>query len=177
MLDACGVQDLIEENFLGQGMEHVVGVLPQHARVIKDYDTFLFNEDTGEMAFKPTDSLFDYLTDHLLANRVFGDDLLLEGFYSVDENLHIVLSQPFILGHHKTQNLLISSLEERGLKHEKNTQFSVDGGDAGPLRVTDMHEDNVIFDKAGNAFVIDVHFRFSSRTDRIAALKVLGLYD
>jgi hypothetical protein len=37
------------------GIEHNVVVLPQERIVIKDYDTRLFNEETGEVFYKPAE--------------------------------------------------------------------------------------------------------------------------
>jgi hypothetical protein len=45
MLDAGTVQSIIKNNFLGQGIEHIVGLLHEQRRVVKDYDTRLFNEE------------------------------------------------------------------------------------------------------------------------------------
>lgn len=40
--------------------------------MLKAYNTRLIDEETGDMAFKPTDSLFDYITDHMLVNYILG---------------------------------------------------------------------------------------------------------
>ncbi len=144
-------------------------------RALKDYDPRTFNDETGEVFFKPTDSLFDYLSDHQIVNHVFGDDVRREGFYEHDGSLHVVVSQPFINGRHDKSSAFISRLEQAGLQHDTGSRFFVDGGPAGILQVIDMHEDNVLFDRLGQAYVIDVHFRFPSRAARIEALKALGL--
>ena len=63
------------------------------------YDTRQFNEE-GYPLNKPTDCLFDYLTDHLLANHLFGDDIRLRGLFEDDGAVHVLITQPFIHGHH-----------------------------------------------------------------------------
>lgn len=47
---------------LARGLEHEVAVIRQEGLVIKDYDTRQFNEN-GYPLGKPTECLFDYLTD------------------------------------------------------------------------------------------------------------------
>lgn len=47
-------------------------------RVIKDYDPRLLDEDTLEIFYKPTDSLFDYLNmGHMLSIKDFGEQFKL----------------------------------------------------------------------------------------------------
>ncbi len=88
-----------------------------------------------------------------------------------------MISQPFIDGRHGEKATLIQHLEELGLQALPNNRFRVDGGPAGPLTITDAHEDNVLFDRAGASYLIDVHFRFESRQARLKALQDLGLWD
>jgi len=72
-------------------------------------------------------------------------------------------------------------LEAQGMIHEKpgsnKASFWIDGGPAGQVLVTDVHEDNVIISSSGVAHPIDVHFTFPSRAARLEALKLLGLWD
>ncbi|MEN3942990.1 hypothetical protein WJU23_16955 [Prosthecobacter sp. SYSU 5D2] len=177
ILDAKGVTGLIEKNFLDSGMEHRVGVLIDRGLVLKSYDPRDFNPHTGDIFYKPTDSLFDYLTDHLLSNFVFGDDVHLEGFYEEEETWFIVISQPFIDGRHIQKDALVKVLEDKGLRDSGSNQFKVDGGEAGDLTVTDIHEGNVLFDTDEAAYVIDAHFKFESREARLMALMALGLWE
>ncbi|HEY1081439.1 MAG TPA: hypothetical protein VGE29_04210, partial [Prosthecobacter sp.] len=125
MFDARGVTKLIEDDFLGFGMEHRVGVLRSSLRVLKSYDPRDFIEEEGEVLNKPTDSLFDYLTDHLLSNYLFGDDVRLEGFYKVREALFIVISQPFIAGKHARLKVMTAALEKLGLRSLGHNRFEV----------------------------------------------------
>lgn len=183
MLDAKEVHGLFEtaENFLGRGLEHTVAVLRDEGRVIKDYDTRLFNEETGEVFYKPAELVFDYLTDHLLANHFFGDDIVLKGFYEEQGSLHVVITQPFIEGNHPAWPELVELLERQGLEHESpgtaRARFWVDGGPAGRVLVTDVHEDNVIVGRTKMAYPIDVHFAFGGRTARMNALRTLRLLE
>ena len=182
ILDRVGIQRLIGLNPLPPGLEHTVGVLRASKRVLKDYDTWLIDEDTGEMAFKPTDSLFDYLTDHLLANHIFGDDIRLEGFYMAEADLHIVVSQPFVEGYRiESSSEFVEKLERQGLRQRTPSatpsNFYIDGGAADRLLITDLTEDNALYaDATGLLHPIDIHFKFPSRKARLIALNALGLY-
>lgn len=183
MMDAGGVKRLIQEEFVGRGMEHEVGGVHDQKRVLKDYDPKEFDEETGETFFKPTASVFDYLTDLMLANHLFSDDLKLEGFYEEGNNLHIVISQPFVQGQHpKEWEALVENLQRQGLQHEfpgtVKARFLVDGGPAGQIRVTDVHEDNVIMSPLTKmAHLIDVHFSLGGREARLGVLRALGLWN
>ena len=136
---------------------------------------------TFETFFKPAPLLFDYLTDHLLANHFFGDEIRLEGFFEEQANLQVVISQPFISGRHPVWQQLVEVLEAQGMIHEKpgsnKASFWIDGGPAGQVLVTDVHEDNMIISSSVVAHPIDVHFTFPSRAARLEALKLLGLWD
>lgn len=181
MLDPGEIHRLFEvpENILGRGMEHIVAVLRDEGRVVKDYDTRLFNEETGEVFYKPAELVFDYLTDHLLANHLFGDDVVLKGFYEEQDSLHVVITQPFIEGRHPSWDELVTLLEQQGLMHENpgttKARFWVDAGEAGKVLATDVHEDNVIISRTKIAHPIDVHFAFGGREPRLEALKKLKL--
>jgi hypothetical protein len=177
MMDARSIQDIIARDPLKPGIEHQVGVLRDVTRVIKDYDTRRYNEATGEVFYKPTDSLFDYLTDLLLANHLFGDDIRLEGFCLSDESLHVIISQPFIEGRHVDGITLVQQMTQQGLvPAHKHGRFIIDAGPAGPLTVTDLHEDNAVLGTQSQLLhPIDVHFIFPGREARLSALKSLDL--
>lgn len=149
-------------------------------RVFKIYDTRKFDE-TGYPLFKPTDSIFDCLTDLMLANHLFGDDIQLEGFDEMEGYLRIFISQPFVEGRHPSWDELVEKVEAQGMAHEGQgagrSRFWIDGGLAGVVRVTDVHEDNVIVNAKTNwAHLIDVHFALGSRESRLQALRALGLW-
>ena len=125
--------------------------------------------------------MFDYLTDLILCNHLFGDDLRLEGFYEEKGLLHVIISQPFLDGIHPDWSTLVAKLEDQGLLQQEagstKGRFWVDAGPAGRLLVTDAHEDNVIINpKTKRAELIDVHFSFGSREARIRALRALDLF-
>lgn len=182
MLGAGRVESLSKGEFVGKGLEHEVRLMFGRDRVMKDYDPRTIDLDTGETFFKPTDSVFDYLTDLMLANHFFGDDLRLEGFYETATGcLHVVISQPFVEGRHPSWDELVKKMEAQGLVHEGQgagtSRFWLDGGPAGLIRVTDVHEDNVILNEETNwAHVIDVHFSFPGREARVKAMEALGLW-
>lgn len=168
-----------ERNCFKPGLEHKVAVLRDEGRVIKDYDSRSFDAETGEVFFKPAELVFDYLTDHLLANHFFGDDIQLKGFYEAGKALHVVITQPLVQGKHPTWSRLVEQLGLQGMEQESpgsgRANFWIDGGPAGRVLVTDVHEDNVIIGHAQMAYPIDVHFKFASRAARLEALKSLGL--
>lgn len=181
MLDGDRVRERMARNPLHGGLEHEVGVLREERRVMKVYDPRELDEDTWEVFYKPSGSLFDYLTDLMLSNHLFGDDLQLEGFYKEKSHLRVVISQPFVDGTHPDWLTLVGKLEEQGLLQEKpgSTQgrFWVDAGPAGRLLVTDVHEDNVIINpRTGRAELIDVHFSAGGRESRVQVLEALGLW-
>ena len=179
MLELSTIQGFIEQDFIGSGIEHRVAAHREKNRVIKIYDPREIDEQTGETFYKPAALLFDYLTDHLLSNHLFGDDLCLEGFYEDQGNLHLVISQPFVRGKHPSWSQLVDLMQAQGLEHESpgttKAKFWVDAGDAGRVLVTDVHEDNVIVMASGRGHPIDVHFSFPSRQARIEALTTLGI--
>jgi len=166
---------------VGRGMEHVVVALSERGAVLKDYDPRVFDEETFEVFYKPAELLLDYLTDHILANHFFCDDIRLEGFYRDSGCLHLLLTQPFIHGKHPSWREMVELLDVRGLIQEKQgsnqSRFWVDGGPAGTILVTVVHEDNVIVANTGVAHPIDVHFSFPGRSARIEALRRLGLWE
>lgn len=169
-MDAEKIRQFFRENSMKGGSEHRVA-LWKGRKVLKDLD----------IQSKATESLFDYLTDHLLANHFFSDDVCLEGFYQHDSRLHIVISQPFIEGKHPLWRDLIQGLVRQGLVHEnpqsKLPTFLIDGGSAGIITVMDLHENNVIVAKRGGILhPIDAHFYFDDQAARVEALTKLGLY-
>ena len=181
MLDGELVRKRLTQNPLYGGLEHEVGVLREERRVMKVYDPRELDEDTWEVFYKPAGSLFDYLTDLMLCNHLFGDDLRLEGFYEESNHLRVVISQPFVDGTHPDWRTLVEKLEGQGLLQEKpdstQARFWIDAGPAGRVLVTDVHEDNVIINpRTGRAELIDVHFSLGGRESRIQVLQALGLW-
>ncbi|RYG57195.1 hypothetical protein EON80_28540 [bacterium] len=172
MLDVVTIRNLFERNKLRGGSEHRVALLREHQRVIKDLNVRL----------TATETLFDYLTDLLLANHLFGDANHLEGFFVDARNLHIITSQPFVEGTHPDWETLKAGLAARGLRHEaplsKIPNFVLSTKEVGDIHVFDLHEDNVIHGGASDRMEpIDAHFYFDSVSDRIAALQALGLWE
>ncbi|SKA94882.1 hypothetical protein SAMN02745166_02230 [Prosthecobacter debontii] len=141
----------MKEHVMKGGSEHRVA-LWRGTRVLKDL----------AVQAQATESLFDYLTDHLLANHLFGDDVCLEGFFEDDRMLHIVVSQPLVVGRHPVWRELVEGLSRQGLILENP-------GSKLPVF-------NVIVAKEGG-FIhpIDAHFYFDDQAARIDALKRLGI--
>ena len=125
------------------------------------------------------DCLTDPFHTYLKRFKLFQTCLVLT-FHLVESHLHVLLSQPFIAGCHPDWEEMVARLENQGLMHERQgsqmSRFWVDGGEAGRILVTDVHEDNVIVTSSGAAHPIDVHFSFRSRDARLLALQKLGLW-
>jgi len=137
MLDAGGARAVMEAGRLRGGNEHAVA-LGDGDRVLKDLDAHRI----------ATESLFDHLTDHLLACHFFGDDIALEGFYQHEGRLHMVCSQPFIKGRHPGWEELVRGMERQGWRHaapgSRIPSFVFADDSAGEIEVIDLHENNVV---------------------------------
>ncbi len=105
-MDPEAVEALFEANPMRGGKEHRVAYLPDNGRVVKD-------ADVDALA---TESLYDYLTDLLLSNHYFDDDLQMLGCYEDGERLHLVTSQPYVDGTHPEWAELKSGLVGQGLR-------------------------------------------------------------
>ena len=89
-MDSAPLKALFAARPMRGGKEHRVAFLPDEERVIKDADVHAL----------ATESLYDYLTDLLLSNHYFDDDLQILGFYEEEERLHLIISQPYVDGTH-----------------------------------------------------------------------------
>lgn len=151
------------------GREHQVAYLPAQGRVIKDADLHAL----------ATESIYDYLTDLVLSNHYFEDDLQLIGCYENLGRLHVVISQPYVDGVHPSWDELKAGLVRQGLRdpHPRSLggNFIIDDETLGEVDVFDLHVNNVIQDTTGWLHPIDAHFYFDDRVSRIRALKMLGL--
>lgn len=151
------------------GREHRVALLIHEERVIKDAD----------MQALATESVYDYLTDLLLSNHFFNDDLQMLGCYDVDGRVHLVTYQPYVDGDHPDWIELKAGLVRQGLRdpypNSQGGNFIIDDEAVGEVDVFDLHVNNVIRDKTGWLNPIDAHFYFTDRAARMLALKSLGL--
>lgn len=151
------------------GKEHRVALLISEDRVIKDAD----------MQALATESVYDYLTDLLLSNHFFNDDLQMLGCYEVDGRVHMVTSQPYVDGDHPKWTELKGGLVKQGLRdpypNSQGGNFIIDDETIGEVDVFDLHVNNVIRDEAGRLNPIDAHFYFDDRAARMSALQALGL--
>lgn len=151
------------------GKEHRVAYLASEDRVVK----------IAVAQALVTESLHGYLTDLILSNFYFDDDLQLLGCYQDRGRLHIVTTQPYVDGQHPDWDELKTGLMEQGLRDpnpfSKSGAFIIDDEVAGEIDVYDLHTNNVIRDSKGWLNPIDAHFYFDDRPSRMAALKALGL--
>ena len=163
------VMSLREANPMRGGKEHRVGWLPNQNLVLKV-------ADARKLA---TESLFDYLSDLLLSNHLFDDEIQLLGGMMEGGRLQIVITQPYIDGIHPDWEELKASLIRQNLRDPApralGGNFILDHDLLGEVDVFDLHPNNVIQDTTGWLHPIDAHFYFDNRPARIAALKALGL--
>lgn len=168
-LSADEVRNLLNANAMKGGKEHRVAFLPNEGRVLKAADARML----------ATESLFDYLTDLLLSNYFFDDDLQLLGCCTETGRLQIITSQPYIDGIHPEWAELKSGLVRQKLRNPAPNSlggnFIIDDELLGEVDVFDLHPNNVIQDSSGWLNPIDAHFYFDNRATRITALQKLGL--
>ncbi len=159
----------LQNDALKGGKEHRVALLPDQNIVLKV-------ADARKLA---TESLFDYLSDLLLSNHFFDDEIQLLGGTLEGERLQIVITQPYIDGIHPEWEELKAGLIRQNLRdpapRAKGGNFLLDHDQLGEIDVFDLHPNNVIKDATGWLHPIDAHFYFDNRAARIATLKTLGL--
>jgi hypothetical protein len=169
LMQPAAVQTLLSGNAMRGGKEHRVAYLPDEGRVIKDADVHAL----------ATESLYDYLTDILLSNYYFVDDIQILGCYQLNDRLHLVTSQPYVDGTHPDWPELKDGLVKQGLRdptpRSQGGNFIIDDEAVGDVDVFDLHVNNVIRDKTGWLHPIDAHFYFHDRAARMAVLRSLGL--
>jgi hypothetical protein len=168
-MEAAAVKAVFAARPMRGGKEHRVAFLPDEERVIKDADVHAL----------ATESLYDYLTDLLLSNHYFDDDLQILGFYEDGGRLHLVISQPYVDGTHPDWEELKAGIVAQALRdptpRSQGGNFIIDDDVLGEVDVFDLHVNNVIRDATGWLHPIDAHFYFDDRAARVAALKKLGL--
>ncbi|WP_146848968.1 hypothetical protein [Brevifollis gellanilyticus] len=168
-MKAEAVREMLEANPMKGGKEHRVAFLVDQKRVFKV-------ADARRLA---TESIFDYLTDLVLSNHYFDDDIQLEGFCQEGDRLLVITTQPYISGIHPDWTELRAGLARHKLcdpaPRSFGGNFIFDDGVLGEVDVFDLHPNNVIQDKNGWLNPIDAHFYFHDREARIAALSKLDL--
>jgi hypothetical protein len=168
-MEPTAVNALLAARPMRGGKEHRVAFLLDEERVIKDADVHAL----------ATESLYDYLTDLLLSNHYFDDDLQMLGFYEDGGRLHLVISQPYVDGTHPDWEQLKAGLVAQALRdphpRSQGGNFIIDDDQLGEVNVFDLHVNNVIRDATGWLHPIDAHFYFDERVARVAALEMLGL--
>ena len=168
-MHASAVKALLEANPMRGGKEHRVAYLQDEGRVVKVADVHAL----------ATESLYDYLTDLLLCNRFFDDDIQMLGCYEAGERMNLVISQPYVNGTHPDWTELKAGLVAQGLRdpapRSQGGNFIIDHDVLGAVDVFDLHVNNVIRDASGWLHPIDAHFYFDDRAARNVALQQLGL--
>ena len=140
-MNPAAVKALFDAYPMRGGKEHRVAYLPDEGRVIKDADVQAL----------ATESLYDYLTDLLLSNYYFDDDLQMIGCYEDGERLHFIHSQPYVDGTHPDWAELKAGLVAQGL-HDPHPRcqggnFTLDDDLLGEVDVFDLHGDMLYSDR------------------------------
>ncbi len=155
VMDGAKITAWMDSHKIQPGREHRVAFDTAAARVVK---TVAVNEvkTVGADGSMIPSTPYAYLTDHLISNLLWNDDITLEGFYHapVTGSLHIVISQPFILGHHPTTEKL------------RQWQAAQTHG----ISMLDVKPANAIEDAQGQIHPIDFHYHFPDEARRAAAL-------
>jgi hypothetical protein len=163
------VIQLHEANPMIGGREHRVAGLPELDLVLKDADVQAL----------ATESIFDYLTDLMLSNHYFDDEIQLLGGYDLPGRFHLLSTQPFVDGSHPDWLELKPGLVAQGLLDPfpgaLGGNFILQDEILGPVDVFDLHVNNVIRDASGWLNPIDAHFYFDDRATRILAMQRLKL--
>ncbi|WP_050025197.1 hypothetical protein [Verrucomicrobium sp. BvORR034] len=132
-----------------------------------------------------TSTVYEYLTDHMLANRFLGDQVELEGFFMApsrarpEENvLHIVVSQPWVKGSHPNHDDIVRHASDLGMREDppnsRSASFEFDDPVAGTLTIMDAKSENWIEAEDGAMVPIDIHFLFNSEQERRDVMKLLN---
>ena len=168
-IHASVVNALLATNPMRGGKEHRVTYLQAEGRVLKVADVHAL----------ATESLYDYLTDLLLCNRFFDDDLQMLGCYEEGGRLHLVISQPYVNGTHPDWTDLKAGLVAQGLidpyPRAQGGNFIINYDALCEVDVFDLHVNNVIRDSSGWLHPIDAHFYFDDHAARVSALEKLRL--
>ncbi|MBK8090943.1 MAG: hypothetical protein IPK32_02795 [Verrucomicrobiaceae bacterium] len=163
------VEQVLRDDALKGGKEHRVALLPDRNLVLK----------VADARKRATESLFDYLSDQLLSNHFFDDEIQLLGGTMEGGRLQLVLTQPYIDGIHPEWEALKAGLIRQNLRDPApralGGKFILDHDLLGEVDVFDLHPNNVIQDATGWLHPIDAHFYFDNRATRLTALKSLGL--
>lgn len=168
-MDVRLAEQLLDANPMRGGKEHRVALLPMEGRVIK----------VADVQALATESLFDYLSDLLLSNYYFGDDVQIFGCLTAGDRLHLAITQPYVSGVHPDWPALRHGLTQMGLidpyPRSEMGAFVIADPILGAVDVFDLHPNNVILDASERLNPIDAHFYFPDRATRIRALRTLGL--
>nr|WP_246438163.1 hypothetical protein [Prosthecobacter vanneervenii] len=168
-LDSADVRARLGAFPMKGGKEHRVAYIPETGRVMKVADAHML----------ATESLFDYLTDLLLSNHFFADDIQLEGVFTEGSRFHTVITQPYINGIHPEWPELKAGLLRHNLRdpypRSLGGNFTFDDPLVGEVDVFDLHPNNVIQDSTGWLNPIDAHFYFDNTEARINTLIKLDL--
>ncbi len=159
-MDGEKVAAWMEANKIEPGREHRValakdGHSPRAVKTVGVNQLKTVGPD-GQMA---PSTPYAYLTDHLISNLLYNDDITLEGFFHDPDSgaLHIVISQPWIPGKHPTKEALRAWMDKQ--EHD--------------IKMVDVKPANAIETANGEIYPIDFHYQFENDLDRQKAIEDL----
>ncbi|MCX6872872.1 MAG: hypothetical protein NTW21_03550 [Verrucomicrobia bacterium] len=145
VLSSAQLDDLIAGfKLLNGGLEHQVFFKKRSGRVFKI---------TKPPHFGHTWFLRDYVQNLIWCNRVFEDDIRLEGIVSTSDGVSLVISQPYIIGRSPSEDELVEWFELQGAIRVGKHRWKYPNG----MVVSDAHTGNLIFMTDGSLVPIDVH--------------------
>ncbi|SHI63617.1 hypothetical protein SAMN02745181_0548 [Rubritalea squalenifaciens DSM 18772] len=132
--------------------EHEVYILPNGERVIKS---------TIPPNFGARGVVLDYVRNQMAANRLFGDNIRLEGILDID-GTSIVISQPYVKGVSPTEAEVAEWFESQGYEKAGYNRWKhpETGAD-----VADAHTGNLIKTKDGDIVPIDLQILKEPKMD------------
>ncbi len=137
-------QDVVIENYVSEGAEQKV-YLKDGKNVIKLNDAIFYN------------SWEDYLNNLLLHNYFFPDTAYqLLGFYSQDDSIFAVVTQPFVRATEKTDLLGVKKfmLTNGFINTKNNDYYNPDLG----IILEDLHDENVLTENGVLQFIDTVFY-------------------
>ncbi|MBN8460837.1 MAG: hypothetical protein J0M04_23660 [Verrucomicrobia bacterium] len=129
---------------LNGGLEHQVFFIKRTGRVFKI---------TKPPHFGHTWYLKDYVQNVIWCNRVFGDDMRLEGVVSAPDGVSLVISQPYIIGRSPSEDEVDEWFHLQGAIRVGKHKWRFPNG----MIIGDAHIGNLILRRDGSLVPIDLH--------------------
>jgi hypothetical protein len=129
---------------LNGGLEHQVFFIKRTGRVFKI---------TKPPYFGHTWELKKYVQNLIWCNRVFADDMRLEGVVTAPDGVSLVISQPYIIGRSPSEDEVDEWFHLQGAIRVSKHKWRYPNG----MIVGDAHTGNLILRRDGSLVPIDLH--------------------